>query len=216
MRGVTLNMLVTAALTGRPYNQNRLGDAVKRYARKISNRACPKLPDDLHDEIAQQAIVELFDAGAAGLATQSGQSLLRRAVLSAIRVVRSDYAEPGRLTRPPVKGKPEPVGQVAAEQADAILDASAMARAADIAAGDGTIDLDRLESPAAAFAMRRKEDEVELDWALRRATPSVAAALRLVCVEGETLATAAVAVSLSRFTLSRRMDAFCPSWRDAA
>lgn len=216
MRGVTLSLLITAALTGRPYNQNRLGDAVKRYARKISNRACPKLPDDLHDEIAQQAIVELLAAGPGGLATRSGQALLRRAVLSAIRVVRSDYAEPGRLTRPPVKGTPEPIRQIAAEQADAIVDADTMARITDIAGGDGAIDLDRLESPAAAFAIRRKEDEVELDWALRRATPTVAAALRLVCVEGETLATAAVAVSLSRFTLSRRMDAFCPRWRDAA
>src|SRR5687768_6310459 len=120
MRGVTLNLMVTAALTGRPYNQNRLGEAVKRYARKISNRACPKLPEDLHEDIAQQAIVELFAIGSAGLITQSGQALLRRCVLSAIRVVRSDYAPPGRLTRPPAKGKPEAEAKVAAEEADVI------------------------------------------------------------------------------------------------
>lgn len=216
MRGVDLDMLVTAALTGRNYNHSRFGEAVKRYARKISNRSCPRLPEDLHEDIAQQAMVELFAIGSAGLASKSGMALLRSAVLSAIRVIRSNYAEPGRRTRPPKKGEPEPVALVAAEHADAIVDGEAVVRVADNSGGEAMIDFDLIESPMAAHAVRRMEDEVELDWALRRAPLSVAAALRLVCVEGETLSAAAVAVSLSRFTLSRRMDSFCPLWRDAA
>lgn len=215
MRGVTLDVLITAALTGRPYNQTRFGNAVQRYARKISRRACPTLPDDLHEDIAQQAIVDLIAGGSAGLATRSGQALLRRAVLSAIRIIRSDYAAPGRRTRPPVKGEPEPTGLVAAEDAAAIIDTETIARVRDTQ-GDGATDFDQLESAAAAQAVRGMEDAVELDWALRRAPPNIAAALRLVCVEGQPLGTAAIAVSLSRFTLSRRMDAFCPRWRDAA
>ena len=215
MRGVTLNVLITAALTGQPYNHNRFGEAVKRYTRKISRRACSTLPDDLHEEIAQEAVAELFAAGGAGLAQQSGQALLRRAVLSAIRIVRSDYAAPGRRTRPPVKGEPEPVGVVAAEDAAAIVDTETIARVTDTH-GDGAIDFDLLESPAAAEGVTGMEDAVELDWALRRAPPNIAAALRLVCVEGQPLGIAAIAVSLGRSTLSRRMDAFCPRWRDAA
>ena len=46
--------------------------------------------------------------------------------------------------------------------------------------------------------------------------PNIAAALRLVCVEGQPLGMAAIAVALGRSTLSRRMDAFCPRWREAA
>lgn len=215
MRGVTLNVLITAALTGQPYNQNRFGYAVLRYSRKISQRACPTLPDDLHEDIAQQAIVELIAGGSAGLATYSGQALLRRAVLSAIRIVRSDHAAPGRRTRPPVKGAPEPIGQVAAEHAAEIVDTETIARATD-ALGDGAVNFDAFESPGAAYAVRGTEDAVELDWALRRAPPNIAVALRLVCVEGRALGFAAMAVSLGRSTLSRRMDAFCPAWRDAA
>lgn len=215
MRGVTLNVLITAALTGRPYNQARFGNAVMRYTRKISRRACPTLPDDLHEEIAQEAVAELIAGGGAGLATRSGQALLRRAVLSAIRIIRSNYAAPGRRTRPPVKGKPELIGLIAAEDGAAIIDTETIARVTDTQ-GDGAMDFDQLESPAAAQALRGMEDAVELGWALRRAPPSIAAALRLVCVEGQPLGTAAIAVSLSRFTLSRRMDVFCPRWRDAA
>jgi DNA-directed RNA polymerase specialized sigma24 family protein len=216
MRGVNLDMLVTAALTGRNYNHSRFGEAVKRYARKISNRSCPHLPEDLHEDIAQQAMVELFAAGSAGLVSKSGTALLRSAILSAIRVVRSNYTEPGRRTRPPKKGEPEPVALVAAEHADAILDGEAVVRVADPTEGEAMIDFDLIESPVAAYAVRRMEDGIELDWALRRAPPNIAAALRLVCIEGETLSTAAMAVSISRFSLSRRMDSFCPLWRDAA
>ena len=215
MRGVTLNVLITAALTGLPYNQNRFGDAVLRYTRKITRRACPTLPDDLHEEVAQEAVAELFAGGSAGLAHQSGQALLRRAVLSAIRIVRSDYAAPGRRTRPPVKGEPEPVGVVAAEDAAAIVDTETIARVTNTH-GDGAIEFDLLESRVAAQTVIGMEDAVELDWALRRAPPSIAAALRLVCVEGQPLGVAAIAVALGRSTLSRRMDAFCPRWREAA
>lgn len=215
MRGVTLNVLITAALTGQPYNHQRFGDAVKRYTRKISRRACPTLPDDLHEEIAQEAVVELIAGGSAGLAKHSGQALLRRAVLSAIRIIRSDYAAPGCRTRPPVKGEPEQIGVVAAEDAAAIINTETIARVTDTH-GDGAMNFDLLESPAAAEGVCGIEDAVELDWALRRAPPNIATALRLVCVEGQPLGIAAFAVSLGRSTLSRRLDAFCPRWRDAA
>jgi NADPH-dependent 2,4-dienoyl-CoA reductase/sulfur reductase-like enzyme len=216
MRGVTLNTLVDAALSGRPYNQARLGDQAKRYARKIAARACRDLPDDLHDEIAQQAIVELFETGASALAGSTGQALFRRAVFCAIRVVRSDYAAPGQRTRRPAKAAAVKLARVAAEQVERIADAHALERAT-VGGPEGVhLEFDLFESAAAALEVRGAEDRVELDWSLRTAPPSVAAALRLVCVRGETLSFAADDVGLSRFSLSRRLDAFCPRWRDAA
>lgn len=213
---VTLNVLITAALTGRQYNHSRFGDAVKRYARKISNASCPDFPEDLHDEIAQEAIAGLFETGAAALATKSGTAMLRRAVLNAIRTVRSSYAPPGRRTRPPKKGAPEPVAKAAAEHVSVIVSADTLAAASDPVDEHMVVDFDRLASPQAAYALRQKEDEIALDWALRRAPPNIAAALRLVCVDGETLGDAAATLSVSRFRLSRGMDAFCSAWRDAA
>jgi hypothetical protein len=216
MRGVTLSTLVEAAVTGQPYNQARFGEAVKRYTRKITNRACRDFAADLHEEVAQQAVVELFAFGADALAGRSGQALLRRAVLSAIRVVRSDYAPPGRRTRPPVVGKPEPINRVAAEDVEAVLAPDAVDRALEKLKGSQLILFDSFKSPAAAYAVKRMEDEVELEWALRRAPPGIATALRAVCVEGETLTVAAAMVDMTRFMLSRKMDAFCPLWREAA
>jgi hypothetical protein len=216
MSGVTLSTLVEAAMTGRPYNQARFGEAVKRYARKITNQTCRDFAEDLHEEVAQQAVVQLFTFGADALAGRSGQALLRRAVLSAIRVVRSDYAPPGQRTRPPVKGKPQPINRVAAEGVEWVLAPETVDRALEKLKGAQLILFDSFKSSAAAHTVKRMEDEVELEWALRRAPPAVATALRAVCVEGETLTIAAARVDMTRFTLSRRMDAFCPLWREAA
>jgi hypothetical protein len=216
MSGVTLNILVDAALNGRPYNHARFGEQAKRYARKITGRACRDLPADLHEEIAQQAVVEVFSMGAAALAGTTGQALFRRAVFSAIRVVRSDYAAPGQRTRHAVKGAIVKPARIAAEHVASIPDADALERA-KVGVGDDThLEFDLFESEAAAMQVRGAEDRVELDWSLRTAPPSVAAALRLVCVQGETLSLAAANVGLSRFSISRKLDAYCPRWREAA
>ena len=216
MSGVTLNILVEAALTGRSRNHQRLGDAAKRYSRKITNRFCRDFPEDHHEEVFQQAFVELFTLGAEALAGTSGQALFRRAVFSAIRVVRSDYAAPGSRTRRPPKGLPLEHARVAAEDIGRIADAGTVERCT-VADGDlETIDFDLFESAAAAAGVRHSEDKVELEWALRSAPPPVAAALRLLCIRGETLSFAAAEVGVSRFSLSRKLDAFCPNWRLAA
>jgi hypothetical protein len=216
MSGVTLNILVEAALTGRPYNQPRFGDQAKRYARKITNRFCRDFPEDRHEEVASQAVAELLAMGEAALAGTNGQALYRRAVFTAMRVVRSNYAAPGQRTRKAAKHAPPQPERIAAEDIGTIADSKAIDRCT-VGEGEGAyLDLDLLESRAAAAAMHHAEDKLDLDRSLSRAPPEVAQALRLVCIDGGSLSQAAAEVGLSRFVLSRRMNAFCPRWRDAA
>jgi hypothetical protein len=216
MSGVTLSTLVEAALTGRNYNHQRLGNEAKRYSRKITNRFCADFPEDRHEEVFTQAFVELCSLGPDALTGTTGQALLRRGVFAAIRVVRSDYAEPGHRTRRPPKGAPPEPARVAAEDIGRIADANTVQ---SCMVGEGVkarIEFDLFESSAAAAEIQLAEDRVDLGRVLDRAPPDVAAALRLVCVRGETLSFAADEVGVSRFTLSRRMGAFCPLWRLAA
>ena len=216
MSGVTLNILVTAMLARAPYNQARLGKQAKDYARKITNRACRDFPEDRHEEVAQQALMIVWEKGAAALAGTTGQALFRRAVFLAIRMVRSDYAAPGRRTRRAAEGTPSDPARIAAEDVGRIADAEAIERATVRDGEEAAIDFDLIESAEAAGAVRACEDRIELDWALRRASPIVADALRLICVDGETLSNTAAGVGLSRFALARRLDAYCPDWRLAA
>lgn len=216
MSGVTFSMLVEAALLGQVRNHQRLGDSARRYSRKITNRFCADFPEDLHDEVFQQAFVELFALGAETLQGMSGQALFRRTVFAAIRVVRSDYAAPGQRTRRPARGAPPAPARVAAEDIGRIADAEAIERATVGEGDQAAIEFDLIESDGAAMAIRACEDRIELDWALRAASPKVAVALRLICVDGETLSVAAAGAGLSRFALGRRLDAYCPDWRLAA
>jgi hypothetical protein len=216
MCGVTLSNLVEAALMGRNYNHQRLGNEAKRYSRKITNRFCADFPEDRHEEVFTQAFVELCLLGLDALTGTTGQALLRRGVFAAIRVVRSDYAEPGQRTRRPPKKAPAEPKRVAAEDVGHIADAD-MVNSCTVGEGaEARIDFDLLESPAAAAEIRLAENRVDLERALDQVPPDVAAALRLVCVRGETLSFAAEEVGISRFTLSRKMDVFCPLWRLAA
>jgi DNA-directed RNA polymerase specialized sigma24 family protein len=216
MSGVTLSNLVEAALTGRTYNHQRLGNEAKRYSRKITNRFCADFPEDRHEEVFTQAFVELWSHGAEALTDTTGQALFRRGVFAAIRVVRSDYAEPGRRTRRPPKKAPPAAARVAAEDVGRIADAETVERCTVGEGEQARVEFDLLESPIATAAISLTEDRLDLDRALGGAPPEVAAALRLICVRGETLSFAADEVGVNRFALTRRMDAFCPLWRLAA
>ncbi len=216
MSGVTLSVLIEAALRGQPYNQLRLGLAAQRYARKITNRLCPDFPEDRHEEVFQQAFVELFTFGASALPAGGGQALFRRAVLNATRVVRSNYTPPGQRTRQPVKGAPLGPDRVAAEDIGRVADAETVDRCT---VGDGltaSVDFDLFESPDAEQAVLDVETRIDLNDALSRAPLVIAAALRLICINGETVVAAARQVEVDRYTLTRRLDAFCPTWRAAA
>ena len=207
MRGVSLNTLIEAAVTEQPYNHQRLGLQAKRYCSVISGKLCSDLPEDLHDDIFQQAFVELFRIGAGALERLSGLALFRRAIFVAIRVVRADYAPPGRRTRKARDGAPPE--RVAAEDIGWIAEGDHVQRATVIGT-DNTpyIDFDQFQSAAAAVAMKQVEDRIDADWALRRAPPNVATALRLICLDGVRVDMAAHAVGLDRYKLYREVAAF--------
>jgi DNA-directed RNA polymerase specialized sigma24 family protein len=216
MRGVTLDDLLTAALTGLPYNQLRLGREAKRYARRITNRAGPDFPEDRHEEVCHEAFVALWMRGAGVLTSGSAQKAFRKAVIAAVRTVRRDYAQPGERTRLPSRKKPPAPPRVAAEDIGVIPDADALANATVVEGEHSRIDVDRLPSASATAALTAIDIRHDLDRILATASPPVAAALRLIHFDHIAFAETAKAVALSRFQLRRRIDAFQAVWAAAA
>lgn len=214
MGGVTLNILIEAALLERPYHQQRLGLQAQRYCRAISNRFCSDFPEDLHEEVLGQAFTELMMAGSGSLAGRSGLSIFRRAIFAAIRIVRADYAPPGCRTRRAPAG--DATQKVAAEDVGRIVDRQTVDRCTIGEPGERHLEFDLLESSAAADAIKQCEDRVDAEWALRRAPPNVAAALRLICFDDAPVSVAANLVGMSRFALHRQTTAFTAMWRSAA
>lgn len=216
MRGVTLDDLLTAALTGLPYHQLRLGREAKRYARRITNRACPDFPDDRHEEVCHEAFVALWMRGAGALAHGTALKAFRKAVIAAARTVRRDYAAPGERTRPASRKNAPPPPRVAAEDIGAIPDDDMLARATVTEGEHSYVDVDRLSSVGAAAAMTAIETCLDVERILATAPVPIATALRLIHVDDLPVATAAQIVALSRFQLRRRIDAFQAVWAAAA
>lgn len=211
---VNLDHLIKAALTGQPnYNQQRLGREAERYSLRLSRAKAPDLPDDLHDEICQQAFVELMNVGAVALTKNSGKILFRRAVLAAIRSVRATYAPPGQRTR---TAKEPRFAKIAAEDVGQVADPRAIERSS-VSEGDfAFIDFDRFRDRRLEAEMQRVEDAIDGKAILKRAPDGVARALRLIHLDGEPLEAAATQSKVSRFVLSRRIKAFCAEWQAAA
>jgi hypothetical protein len=211
---VTLDVLITAALTGQPYSQQRLGAQARLYARRLSKSHASDLPDDLHEEICNQAFVELLNVSPAALATRTGKALFRRAVRMAIRSVRADYAPPGSRSRPNANASRQ---TVAAEDVGSIADKQTVQRCMVLdEAGERSIDFDLFSDPDALAAQRNVEDRLATEQILRNAPREVGTALRLIYLDGEPVETVAICLGLTRFSLNRRIAAFCSSWRLAA
>jgi DNA-directed RNA polymerase specialized sigma24 family protein len=210
---VTLDDLIAAALTGLPYNQQRLGTQARLYSRRLSKTYGTEFPEDLHEEVFGQAFVELFQTGPAALAHRSGKALFRRAVLAAIRSVRASYTPPGRRTR----AAPQEIGEfVAAEDVGRIATKRDIERCS-VENGDGrSIDFDRFSDPGAAAVQQQIQDRLEVEGVLRHAPAEVGRALRLIYLDDEPVEIVAAELNISRFALHRRITAFCMSWRAAA
>ena len=210
---VTLSTLIEAALTDRPYSQQRLGLEASRYARKITSVHCRDLPSDLHDEVFTQAFAELFALGASALAGTSGRVLFRNAVYAAMRFVRASNAPPGRRTRP---RKDDPPRRVAAEDIGLIPDAATLSRSMTVPGDVGTLDFDRIEAPRALAAMHHIEQRLDAEQLLARAPAELVPSLRLVHYDDEPIQTVAAALGLSRFQLHRQFEKFYVEMRRAA
>lgn len=209
---VSLDVLIEAALTNRPYNQQRLGREAKRYSYRISKARASELPEDLHEDVFQEAFMYLFRWGASALDGRSGKAAFRRAVLASIRKVRASYAPPGQKTRP-VENDPR---EVAAEDVGRIPDAETLKRGM-VGEGPGrTLDFDLLESDKAASSMKQVEDRLDVEFILAEAPAVVASSLRRIHMEGEAVADVAADAVISRFALHRQIASFCAEWRLAA
>ncbi|QMW23259.1 hypothetical protein [Sandaracinobacteroides saxicola] len=217
---VMLDQLIQAALTGQPYNQQRLGAEAERYSLRLTRAKAPDLPDDLHEEICLEAFVELFKVGASALTKHSGRILFRHAVLAAMRTVRANYAPPGERTRP-AKFKSAAARQtvpakIAAEDVGRIADAYTVEGNTVLEGEFGHIDFDRFSDRQQQVEIQRIEFRVEADAVLKHALPEVARALRLIHLDDHTIEEAAQQVNMSRFVLKRRMDSFCADMQAAA
>lgn len=211
---VTLDDLIKAALTNQPYNQQRLGNQARLYARRLSKSYAGDFPEDLHDEVFGQAFVELFEAGSAGLAERSGKALFRRAVLAAIRAVRASYALPGRRTRLSTK---EIGNVVAAEDVGRIADKHVIERCTVLDdAGTPFVDFDRFSDPSSLASQQNLEDQLEVEQILQHAPEEVGGALRLIYLNDEPVEAVAACLNITRFSLNRRIAGFCSIWRSAA
>ena len=210
---VTLDHLNKAALTDQPYNQQRFGREAQRYARRLSNAKAPDLPDDLHDDVFQQAFVELLHAGPDGLALRSGKALFRRCVLAAIRTVRATNAAPGQRTRT-TKEPHHP--RVAAEDVGRVADARVIERCTVTDGADVFIDFDLFADRRAEVEMQRVEDAIDVGVILAQAPEQVAWALRLIHLNDEPVEAVAAQAQISRFALNRRFTAFYDFVRAAA
>ncbi len=211
---VTLDDLIKAALTGQRYNQQRLGTQARLYARRLSKAYAADLPDDLHDEVFGQAFVGLFEVGAIALANRTGKAAFRRAVLAAIRSVRSSYAPAGTRTRPSAKAACQ---AVAAEHVGRIADKETVQRCIVLSeAGERSIDFDLFSDPNALAAQKNVEDRLQAEQILRRAPRDVGVALRLIYLSEEPVETVAINLGITRFSLNRRIADFYSNWRLAA
>jgi hypothetical protein len=211
---VTLDTLITAALTEQPYNQPRLGREARLYARRLSKAYGKDLTEDQHEEVFGQAFVELFQADRRDLATMSGKAMFRRAVRSAVRVVRASYTAPGQRTRSK-KGAVDK-GRVAAEHIGQMADARTLERCTVGEGTERTIDFDLLPNIMAATEAKQVEDRLEIEGMLAGAPTTVATALRLIYMNEEPVTAVAADLKLSRFTLNRQIEAYCKPWRAAA
>lgn len=214
MGGLTLESMLEIALRERDfhrksYNQQRLGLMAQRYCFAISKRRCRTLPEDLHDEIFQEAFAKLFALDVAKLAAKPGKALFRDCIFAAIRTIKANYAPPGVPTR---ISKTKPANRkIAAEHIGELVDAETMARCV-VGEGDAaSVDFDRLPSAAAAAEFKAVEDRFDIERLLNDTDAEISNALYLICVDGERVDHVAAAIGMNRFALNRRFAALTAS-----
>ncbi len=200
---VGLDQLVEAALTGKPYNQQRLGKEALRFARAVSTARAKDLPEDLHEEICQQALLDLWDKGASALQEGGGKKAFLVCVLASIRVIRSNYATAGEKTRRSAR-KPHH-GKVAAHHVDQIHAKEGSTEASEEAA-----------CPTAAEAFRQIDYAIDARAILAKAPPQMKHWLVRLHFHQDKLENVAQHAGLSRFALHRRLEDFYDGWRRAA
>lgn len=211
---VSLDQLIVAALTGKSNrNHQRFGKEAERYALVVARAKAPDLAPDLHYEVAQQAMIELFKFGPRALVGTTGKALFRKAVLNAVRIVRANNAPPGERTR----RQKEPAAQLTAvDVASARIDLRRVRRAGETGSGDPPAVLENLPDPRQEAAFDQIDNVIYVKRLLLQAPAPVERALRLIHFNEDPVEAVAETLMVSRFTLNRRLKAFYEGVRTAA
>ena len=213
MSGVTLEDLLSAAASGQPYNQYRLGREAERYAGKVSRVRAGYLPDDLHYEIAQEAFLKFWERREQPRKGKTFKQVYRACVIAAIRTIRANYTSPGHKTRSSGNAKPPKTAVEAI--APATRQASGLV-ASGTSDEQGVPDVVQVSSAAAEEAMAAIEHRIDVQRILDHAPDQIRSALVLIHFEAKPVGEVADLAGITRFSLKRRMDAYAQQWRAAA
>jgi hypothetical protein len=193
-----LSALILVVMAGAGEHLSNLDGQARRYTRRIVATRAPDVPEDVRDEIANQALAALLrchlaDLEASGL---EARGFFRLRVIEALRQVRASYAPAGQRTRLTAKAASPPPDGLARPRPRPPIE-----------------DHPDLAAEAAFGAVERRRDA---DAILAAAPPLVAQALRLICFGDLDMGAAAAEVGLSRFALKRRISRFAEAYRMAA
>jgi hypothetical protein len=185
-----LDSLLRGFLAGDPATRETLPRVSERYVLKIVRRYAADLPEDIHREVMNQAFTNLLLETPASYnpARGSAGTFLKLIVRNAAREVRALYTPPGQVTRPNRTKKlwTEPSAPL-------------------IIAMD---DLAQTDVPCTDTAMAEVEARHDVEALLRRAAPWLATSLKRLYFDDVPMETVASEAGMSRFTLSRRIQAF--------
>lgn len=172
---------------GAPHSFEQFDELLRPYLVNVARKLARDLPDDLQEEVVQQACLDLIGNSTTkfDLRRGSAKAFLFFAVCNALRTVRANYCPPGSPTRPK-------------KSDDECETASSAVSIEDLGYELGTRSVER--------QITAKCDANSL---LKKASPRVAVALKRIHYIGDTLNEVASDLNLSRFKLSREISAYC-------
>ena len=197
--------LILQALRGDPGAVARLFKPAQRYARRLVTARAPDLPEDLRDDVFQEALELVLRAKPGDYDPTRGtpKQFFRLLLMNAIRRVRVGFTPPGQVTRQ--RAKPKPAKD---HRENGIKFAASTLSFDEIAA--------TADDPASLDPFAAIEARIDAPKVLAAAPPLVAEALRLIHLQQVPTQEAARMLELSRFALRREILGFAPSWRAAA
>jgi DNA-directed RNA polymerase specialized sigma subunit len=177
--------------TGNIHACEQFDELLRPYLLNLTRKLASDLPDDLHEEVVQQAYLDLIGNSSIRFDPQRGsaKSFLYFAVRNALRIVRSNYCPPGAPTRSDTSSKDRSVSALSID------------------------DLDH--EPGTLNVARQIIAGTEANALLKTAPRRVATALRRIHYIGDSLNEVASDLNVSRFKLSREIDTYCKTMRFA-
>lgn len=182
---------------------------------RISRRAAPWLPEDLHGEVVDQTFVNLLVSPPSSFdpTETSAVKFIRRKLFNAIRQVKESYRNPGQSSRGRVYRKEAAVEETAAEAATVEKKGvKVKKRFASIV----STDAESFAEPVSWQGAEAIEMACDAATILEKAPPVVGDALWLMHCEGYTSTETADMLGISRAGMYAKVADFVQSVRAAA